>query len=214
MTVKDVSGIKDIAIPKLVVTVAGVFMVISYFLADKNISNLGTDLSVTATVVSYFALAVGVFSLALFHINKVIRRQENWPFSVWLLFVLFGILILGLTSGVNSDLYNLLYNSIESPLLATTYGLLGFYIASASFRVFRIRTIDSVVFLIGTVGVMLKNAPIGGVLSPILPEIGDFLFTQVNSSVNRAILMGIATGSFLLFFRILRGRETRYLGTD
>jgi hypothetical protein len=205
--------LRGFGIPKAIATICGLVMVISYFLVFESVGSIATELTSWATVVAYFALILGTINLVTFHMKRVRKKEAKvWPFSAWLIFVLVVVFAVGLTQGVSSPTYQGLYKTVFQPLDGTIFGLLGFYIVSASYRAFRVRTFESALLLIGAVFVMLMNAPIGAVIWSGFPIVGDFLYGQVTAAANRAIIMGIATGTIVLALRIIMGRETRYLG--
>jgi len=207
------ADLRDIRIAKAVASICGIVMVASYFFVFESVRSIASEFTSWATVVAYFALVLGTLNLLAFHVNRIRKRERNvWPFSAWLVFVLLAVLAVGLTQGFPSPFYSEMYRVVYQPLDGTIFGLLGFYIVSASYRAFRVRSLDSVLLLIGAAFVMLMNAPIGGAVWGGFPMIGDFLYGKVTAAANRAVIMGIATGTIVLALRILIGREARYLG--
>ena len=111
------------------------------------------------------------------------------------------------------------------PLQATTFAMLAFYVASAAFRAFRAKNVESVL-LLGTAFVILTGRTyLGTVLTGWLPETGFWSFFHVpnfsqwimnvfNTAGNRAIMIGIALGIASTSLKVLLGIDRSYLGSD
>lgn len=207
------SVLRNIGISKTIATVCGLVVAIAFFVVSREIRSVSTELTTWVAIILYFAFIVGVVDLVAFNVHRVrSRAKKEWLYSAWLIFVLFAVLIVGLTQGITSATYQQVYGAVLVPLQATTFALLGFYITSAAYRAMRARNIEAFLLLVSAVLVMLMNMPIGGVIWDGFPIIGNFLYEKVSGATNRAIMMGMATATLILALRILLGRETRYLG--
>ena len=122
-----------------------------------------------------------------------------------------------------------------TPLSATMFALLAFYIASAAFRAFRARNLDATILLTAAIIVMIARVPIGemfgqsisGAFSSILgdwtqtflPEqflsqFMNWLMDVPNTAARRAIFIGAALGAIATGLRIILGIERSHLGAD
>ena len=110
---------------------------------------------------------------------------------------------------------DLLY--IDSPMMATMFAMLAFYIASAAYRAFRARNIEATILLLTAVVVMLWRVPMGEAFLNLLPGdipgwLNTYVMRGVNVAVQRGILIGAALGAASMSLRIILGIERTYMG--
>lgn len=174
--------------------------------------------SIWMRIVSAFAVGLATVNLLRLHGNKIVRRRPDWIYSVFLvgsLIVFAGYrsyLELNLTNQAVARNYALLYDNIRTPLSQTIFALIAFYIASASYRAFRARSLESGVLLISAVIVMLGAAPVGALIWRQFPIVQQWLIAVPNMTGQRAIMIGAAIGGFVASLRILIGQDRSYIG--
>lgn len=89
------------------------------------------------------------------------------------------------------------------PLGAAMFSLLAFYIASAAFRSFRVRSIESSVLMLTAIIVMLGQIPQGSMyISESLPEMRLWILKNVSTPAFRAIFFGSAIAGLAMAIRI------------
>ena len=62
-------------------------------------------------------------------------------------------------------LFKWMFDYVFSPMSATMFSLLAFFVASASYRAFRIRNFEATLLLVSGIIIMVGRVPIGGVIS-------------------------------------------------
>jgi len=197
----------------VILPVVAAIMTLDYFWESTLIEALATDMNNWAVVIGAFALGLGAYSLVMRHSKIIYQRKAMWPYSVVLLVTMAVFIATGLITGsITSSEYNYIYSLIVQPLSSTLYGMNAFFIASASYRAFRARNFESSLLLIAAIFLMLKNAPIGAVISPILPHIGSIIWDISGNTGMRAILIGIGIGTLSIGLRVIIGKEKTPLG--
>jgi hypothetical protein len=113
-----------------------------------------------------------------------------------------------------SELFSWVYNELYVHMDMTIFSLLAFFIASAAYRAFRLRSLEASVLLIVGSLMLLGRAPVGGAIWEGFPAIAEWLLNVPNTAGNRAITIGIAIGAISLAIRQLLGVERGYLGPE
>ena len=106
------------------------------------------------------------------------------------------------------------YDYIFYPCNATMFALLAFFIASAAFRAFRARNVESALLLGSAILVMIGLVPVGRLISPFFPELADWIVDFPNNAGRRAIMMGAALGAIVTGLRVILGLERSHLGSE
>jgi len=114
-----------------------------------------------------------------------------------------------------------IFDTIYKPLTSTMFALLAFFIVIVSYRAFKIRNLESFVFILAAVVVMLGQIPAGNWLfTKIMPEgvlfsdISDWIMSVPNMAAQRAIMIGTGLAVVFLSMKIILGLEKPYLGDD
>ncbi|NLF24813.1 MAG: hypothetical protein GX589_04050 [Deltaproteobacteria bacterium] len=98
--------------------------------------------------------------------------------------------------------YRLLYEGLFVPLGAAMFSLLAFYMATAAYRAFRVRSAESALMMTAAVVVMLGQIPFGVWIWNELPEFRLWLLTVPNSAAFRGIALGSGVAGLVIAFRM------------
>ncbi len=214
-------------LPVLVAFLSGLILVVSFFFDDKNwLGLLGQELKIWLTIVGGFTLLLGVVSITKVNWVAVKRKKEGWKYKVLTLIAIFTMAIPSVLSpdwssyfGRNDgSVYDWLFQYLMSPMMATMFATLAFYIASAAYRAFRARSAEATLLLITATFVMLWRVPMGEWILNLVPwiDIPYFLETYImggiNMAVQRGIIIGAALGAASMSLRIILGIERTYMG--
>ncbi len=205
-------------IPIALTVIAGLVMLLSSFFASDMIDGLSADLSQWIIIISALMLGIASVNLIRIHGNNIARRRPGWFNSIALLAALFIYGFIGIMSrsypdnATWNDLYSKIFNNIQSPLGAAMFAIIAFYVASASYRAFRARSLEATVLLVAAVLVMLGKAPIGELVWAKFPTLSAWLLKIPNTAGQRAIMIGAAIGAFVTSLRVMLGLERGHLG--
>ena len=107
-----------------------------------------------------------------------------------------------------------IYDHVFAPCNATMFALLAFFVASAAFRAFRARNVESALLLGSAIIILLARAPIGRAISSTLPDVAQWILDIPSNGSRRAIIMGAAVGAIATGLRVILGIERSHLGGD
>lgn len=192
--------------------VIAIILILNGFIDVPFIAKATTELQSWGIIIAAITLGLAFVNLSRIHIRRVSLRRTNWQYSIPLLVLMYIQAVLGLMEGSTGKNYIFLFNAILSPSGAMMYALLALWIASAAYRAFTARSVDSALLLLSGIIVMLGNAPVGTVIYKGLPDIKDWIVNVPNMAAQRGIMIGAGIGAIALGIRILMGIERGYLG--
>ena len=100
------------------------------------------------------------------------------------------------------NILDYIQKGLFTPLGASMFSLLGFYIATASYRAFRITSIEAALMMFAALIVMLGQTALGHMISPIFTELRYWLLTVPNAAAFRAIEIGTSIAGLVLAIRM------------
>ena len=197
--------------PVVVAITAGLLVLADFFIDAAVVDALGLYLIRTASVVTAFALILGLTNVATVHFRKIVNRDKSWGYSVVLLGALAFTLAAGfLTGGPGSALVRRVFDSVLFPLKATIFSLLAFFLVAAVYRAFRVKSFESGLFVVFGIIVLLGQVPVGALLWDQLPIIKDWVLDVPALAGMRGILLGVGLGTAATGMRVLMGIDRPY----
>jgi hypothetical protein len=139
--------------------------------------------------------------------------------------VAYGELLSGLYSQTTvKGLYKVLFDGVFTALGSAMFSLLGFYIASAAYRAFRVQSFESLLMMLAALVVMLGQIPFGLKLQQFLaeanivhldlPELRNWLLLVPSAAAFRAIKIGAAVAGLVIAFRMWLSIESESFSDD
>jgi hypothetical protein len=205
-------------IPLVLTFLVGMYPIFAFFVPHASISGFNQWLDRGLMIVAAFALPLGVVNLVGMNLSKIKQKKKGWPYSIVLLAGLvvmayFGVIgvIMG-NSGFHPT-FEVLFESMVSPLQATMFSLLAFYVASAAYRAFRARNLEATILLVAAIIVMLGRIPFGDMLTGgRMTPLSEWIMNRPNAAAQRGIIIGAALGAASMSIRVILGIERTYLG--
>jgi len=202
-------------IPQIVCALFGVTLFVLYFSQHPSAKSLNlTILNEYFQIIFAFTLLVGVVSFVKINL-KAVERGEDRPYRIVSLLGVFVMPLLALIWGIKGDApFMWVFENIQVPMQATVFALLAFFVASASFRGFRARSVQATILLAAALIMLISRSSIGDMLTDEIPQFADWIRSYPSMSARRAILIGIGLGSLTTSLRVIVGIERTWLGGD
>ncbi|MBI1795976.1 MAG: hypothetical protein HYR74_02880 [Candidatus Eisenbacteria bacterium] len=215
-------------VPLLITAVIGLFMILSFFVPHQALSVPADFLQASAVILVGFGYVLGGANALRVNFDAIYRRQPGWGYKVVLVVSLILTVAIGAIEGpgfLNEGRRSKwIYDWIYSPMSSTMFALLAFFIASAAFRAFRIRTVEAGLLAAAALIVMLGRVPIGDVMTDglfrwlpgglHLSTIQQWIMDVPQNTAKRAILIGAALGVMSTGLRVILGIERSYLSGE
>src|SRR5262245_12128770 len=193
---------------------AGIFVLIGFFVPHPLVRTGYDKIQQWVIIVVAFTYVLGMANLLRLNVEQIQRRSKDWPYKIALVIGCVGTMAVGFSEGSryldDGTKFTWVYNTFYSAMSSTMFSLLAFFIASAAFRAFRVRTLEALLLAIAAFILMLGRVPVGGLIHPVLPQAADWLMEIPQNAAKRGILMGAALGVMATGFRIILGIERTY----
>ena len=219
--------------PLFITAAIGLLMILSFFVPHQAVSVPADFMQASAVILVAFGYVLGGANALRVNFDAIYKRQSGWPYKAVLVVSLLATLIVGAVEGpgfLNPGMRSKwIYDNIYSPMSSTMFSLLAFFIASAAFRAFRIRTVEAGLLAVAALIVMLGRVPLGDLLSdwlftakwlPGVPHtlhlstIQEWIMSVPQNTAKRAILIGAALGVMATGLRVILGIERSYLSGE
>ncbi len=227
-------------VPLILCFLFGIVMMLVEFSPHPISEGLRAEVIKWDLIIGPFALVIGVVTLVHTHWIRIKRRVEHWQYSYLVFIGMIVMVAFGLPmgpknggnelpkwlewfkwfKGMENEVFVWFFDNVQVPMEATMFSLLAFFIASASYRAFRARTLEATLLLAAALIVMIGNAPIGDYLWNELSPVGEnipstarqWILDNPNLSSRRGIILGVSLGVISQSIRIIFGIERSYLG--
>ena len=232
-------------IPFLIAAATGFALIISYFVPYTQ--KWGDQaLTLWFDIVAAFAIVLGAGNLLMSNLAKIAQRKAGWGFGLVTIVSFLVTLVVGMGKvGVHpredfpdhawsgnyiqsGSAFWWMFEYVRSPLVATMFAMLAFFMASASFRAFRAKNIEAVLLLGTAFIVLLGRTHAGVLLTGWFPEeslglpadclrfdhVTSFVMDVFTLAGIRAITIGIALGIAATSLKVLLGVDRTYLGSE
>lgn len=219
-------------IPLFITFLSGILLIVQYYIYPLNF--IGKNLAGWFQAITAFAYVLAAISLFAVNGKKIRDKAPGWIYNVILLASLTGTLYVGLFIDwlgfgypgyqpiEEGTYFDWMFQYIYNPLSATMFSLTAFFIASASYRAFKARSVESTLLLGSAFLVMIFRVPLGeAIWGAVMPAswditvfIEDIIMGGFNNAGQRAIQIASAIGLISVSLKIILGVERSYLGGD
>ncbi len=190
---------------------------------------LGRGMQMAGTflqIIGAMALFIAVINLSLFHGKTLTSRRKGWPNSLVFFIFLIGMFVVtlmgkGMAGGEALDsgwglAYDFLFQSIVQAMGTAVFSMITFFMISAAYRSFRVRSLDAALLMAAACIVMVGQMPLGEWLGMIVPDslfflrfpwLSQKLLTVINACAYRGVLIGLTVGAISIAIRIWLGMD-------
>ena len=200
----------------------GFFYAIVYYIAlpgTIDLQAISDQLLAYITAILTAGFAIGIINLTRVHSINIKRKRATWKYSVILLISLYVMMVFSMIASpfaldpqatvipasviqFSTPIWEFLYYKILVNINSTIYSLLAFFVASAAYRAFKARSLESTILLVAGLLVILGQAPLADLVWPGFSMIRDWILAFPNTAGQRGILIGAALG--ILVFSVRR----------
>jgi len=138
-------------------------------------------------------------------------KKSSFYSLVTVVAVLFMVISAIIDGTAKGSIYYWSFHNMQAPMQATIFSLLAFFVASAAYRGFRIRSKTAVILAISTFAVLLGKSVLGEMISSYIPDFANWILNNPSVAAKRGILVGIGLGSIATALRVILGVERNYL---
>jgi hypothetical protein len=201
-------------IPFILTLLAGLYFVVDYFIPNAEFKAISTQLKVWVIIIIAFTYILGVGNVLQIHLRKVARQEKGWMFSVITVVPMLTMIFLGVVypGDLNGTAFVWMYDYIYSPMQAAMFSLLAFYIASASFRAFRVRNVEATLLAVTAIIVMLGR--VSDFMWADFSYLVEWIMGDLQVVGKRAIMIGAALGAIATGIKVILGIEKSFLSGD
>jgi len=208
--------LRRIEIPIIITIVCTLLQVVPYFVNVPPIETASDTFRSWMVLVATCSTLIGAITLTMGHSKTIQRQGKGWYFSVLTIVFMLAMILTGLPIpevglGEKNLVYDFCFKNILTPLGATMYSIIAFFLTAAAYRSFRARSLEATIVLIAGCLMICYNAPLMTVAWPGFTPIGDWIFSVPNMATMRAVIIGSALGAIALAVRALLGMERGYL---
>jgi hypothetical protein len=199
-------------LPFVVMLVLGSFMVLQYYVPHEVAQAPKEMMLQWKQPLNGFIILLAIIGVATMHIRKVWKQQKRWGYSLITLVSMGAMIIAGMGFGVqDGTVFSDWFKYLISPIEATMFSLLAFFVASAAFRAFRARSTSATILLVSATIVMLALIPALSQNIPYLADISAFIVKYPNTAAKRAILIGVSLGAISVALKTIFGIDRTLL---
>ncbi|MBN2802340.1 MAG: hypothetical protein JXR91_04525 [Deltaproteobacteria bacterium] len=199
-------------LPFIVMLLIGTYMIVQYYIPVKEFQAPKDLFLQWKQPLNGFIILLAIGSIFVVHLKKIINLKKRWGYSLITVVSMVAMIIAGFTGGIqDGSVFSDWFKYLISPIEATMFSLLAFFVASAAFRAFRARSAGAAVLLVSATIVMLAMIPFISEGVPLLKDWSEFILNYPNTAAKRAILIGVSLGAISVALKNIFGVDKTLL---
>ena len=202
-----------VTIPVIIVGVAGGVMLLEWFFDPPQIAQVSGIFQKLAVLIFSMAMIIGMVGITIKSVKNTQKKGKNWLFDVWLLFVLYAWIIIGLYVGQTSKDYQWLFDNFITALYQSMLALPSLSLFIAIYRGYKFKlNLNSSAITVSFLLVLAAGAPLGELIWPGFTPIRNWVINVPSGAASRALIITMALGIIGISLRTIFGIERTWLG--
>jgi hypothetical protein len=208
--------------PWILVLIVSALVFFNFFLPGTTVDAAVNELLNWTLIMSGIAVCIGMINVTRNALREIRRKAPGrWHLAIFQMFLIAVMLISGFGEGALStvtgrgaiaSVIRWMYENVLVYGLQAASALSALWLVTAAYRAYVARTVETFLFLVGGIFLLLKMAPIGGAIWMGFPLIGTWLQDVIFSGVTKALSIAMALGILIYAVRYYIGKERVALG--
>jgi len=199
-------------IPVYGVMIFGIITGIAYYLPIYPFKESAAVLTAYGVITFDMLLLLGVLHVSAFEVRWIMHKKRDWWASFITLAVFLVWFIPAVYLGNKHPWYSWAQDYFHTIANKCVTCLLALWIIASCARTFRAKSLETTILLIVGFIVVLRNAPVGGLLGSGVATVADWLMGIPSSGAGTGVLIGATVGQAAQSLRVLVGIDRTYLG--
>jgi len=199
-------------IPVFGVMIIGFIAALAFYLPLSPLKTTASALNDMSVICYNLILVLGIMHVGVFNARQIVKKAPQWWSNFIPIFVILIYFIPPVLWTTRNTIYRWGTNYIYTASTQAISGLMAFWIIGACARTFRARSWETLVLLIVGFAVILRNAPLGGMIFPPIDYIADWMMSVPSPGAGTGVIIGTTVGQAALSLRYLTGIDRTYLG--
>jgi hypothetical protein len=204
----------------IITFLAGLYWSVEFFIPKDNfLTPTQPYFQKFMRVMAAWTVGLGLINIVMIHGANIRKLKKGYYNSVGLFVAMVSMAILSIWKAqphahpAVMSTFNVLFFGFLASLKSGMWSILAFYIASAAYRAFRMKSSEATFMMAAALLVMLGQVPVGILLTSKIPmeswwawarveNINTWLQLAPGMAARRAILLGAAVGGLAISLRI------------
>lgn len=198
-------------IPLLIIVITGVLMLLWRFIDHPVLKAIYSEVGYWSSIISL--LGWGLAIIYLFQ-GEYYATKQNPTFVQKASFVAlsgFSLLLVGMAlyypDRMNNPAYQWWYQAFYRAQSTAYYGLMFLYLCSASYRMLRARSLESIILMAAGLLYLMRSSSMFAMWFPWVVPVGEWIMNFPNTAATTAAVICMAFGQMLIATRQMLGRE-------
>mgnify|MGYP000945620325 CR=1 FL=1 len=212
----------------VVTLLAGIYFFVQFFLPQNIIvgdtafqwGRYEKEVFDFVRVIFVMSFGLGIINILRVYGYAIVRRRPGWPNGAALLVAMTVTIVAGLWSHFgksdNMDaLYNqFLFGGLMNNLSSAMFSLLAFYMASAAYRSFRVKSFEAGLMMAAALIIMIGQIPLGYLITEQAPQARNWTMQWISTPAFRGIAFGAMVAGLAMAVRMWLSLEKTSFGGD